>query len=105
MLSLAFAPDYDTSGRFYVFYTSAAAGHFRLNIVEYRRSAADPLKADPASARPIFTVRHDSPEHNGGQLQFGPDGMLWTGIGDNQISPNAQDVSGNPVRARNVNFG
>jgi hypothetical protein len=96
LLSMAFAPDYDTSGHFYVFYTSTAGGHHRVNIVRYTRSASDPLRADPASAKPILGVRHDSPEHNGGQLQFGPDGMLWAGIGDNQISPNAQDVTDNP---------
>lgn len=96
LLSMAFAPDYETSGAFYVFYTSVANGHFRLNIVRYRRSAADPLKADPASAKTIFAVRHDSSEHHGGQLQLGPDGMLWASIGDNQVSPNAQDVTNNP---------
>lgn len=96
LLSIAFAPDYDKSGRFYVFYTSARSGHNRVNIVRYTRSTSDPLKADPNSATSIFSARHDSPEHNGGQLQFGPDGMLWAGIGDNQISPNAQDVTNNP---------
>ena len=88
LLSMAFAPDYTTSGKFYVFYTADdPVGQVR--IVEYRRSA-NPAQADPSSARPIFTADHDLQYHNGGQLQFGRDGMLYASIGDAQNSANAE---------------
>ncbi|HEX5622638.1 MAG TPA: PQQ-dependent sugar dehydrogenase [Solirubrobacteraceae bacterium] len=93
LLSMAFAPDYKTSGKFYVFYTADdPIGEVR--IVEYRRSG-NPAQADPNSARPVFTADHDLQYHNGGQLQFGPDGMLYASIGDAQDGNNA-DSTGNP---------
>ena len=77
---LAFAPDYQRSGRFYVDYTGA---NNDVHVVEYRRSAHDPNLADPASARAILTIDHHLyANHNGGQLQFGPDGDLYIGVGD-----------------------
>jgi hypothetical protein len=95
LLSIAFAPDYTETGRFYVFYTAAdPVGEIR--VVEYTRSTADPKKADPGSARTIFHTPHPNPAHNGGQLQFGPDGMLYVSTGDNQVSANAQRLGDNP---------
>jgi glucose/arabinose dehydrogenase len=102
LFSMAFAPDYATSGRFWVFYTGAppfvpATGD--LQIDEYRRSAADPDVADPATRRPVLTVPHDRcANHNGGQLQVGPDGMLYAGTGDggggNDPNDNGQRLAG-----------
>jgi hypothetical protein len=86
LLSIAFAPDYATSGRFYVFLTSSADGS--LNVIEFRRSATDPNVADPATARTILTIPHASADnHNGGQLQFGPDGYLYVSTGDGGNTP------------------
>jgi glucose/arabinose dehydrogenase len=79
LLSMAFAPDYGASGRFYVDYTDSA-GHDR--VVEYRRSADDPLRADPGSARSILDIEDPYPNHNGGLVLFGPDGQLYVGLGD-----------------------
>jgi glucose/arabinose dehydrogenase len=80
LLSMAFAPDYPQSGRFYVYYTSA---DYDVQIVQYRRSAREPNRADPQSARTIITINHRLfTNHNGGQLQFGPDGDLYVGVGD-----------------------
>jgi glucose/arabinose dehydrogenase len=77
LLSLAFAPDYASSGRFYVYYT-ATDGDVR--IVEYRRASAD--RADHGTARRVLSVSHPASNHNGGLLLFGPDGLLYAGLGD-----------------------
>ena len=77
LLSLAFAPDYASSGLFYVYYT-APDGDIR--IVEYRRSSAE--RADHDSARVVLSVDHPASNHNGGLVRFGPDGLLYTGLGD-----------------------
>jgi hypothetical protein len=92
LLSLAFAPDYATSGRFYVYFTNTGGD---IAIEEFRRSA-DPDRADLATRRPVLTVPHPGAEnHNGGQLMFGRDGLLWvtTGDGGGQNDPDnsAQD--------------
>jgi glucose/arabinose dehydrogenase len=79
LLSIAFAPDYAASRRFYVFYTDRSGD---LRVVEYRASADADL-ADPGSARPVLRVGHRRfANHNGGQLAFGPDGLLYVSTGD-----------------------
>src|SRR4051794_1099531 len=80
--SVAFPPDYATTGRFYVQYT-AANPVGAVTVAEYTRSASDADAADPASARVLLSIPHDrQSNHDGGQLQFGPDGMLYIGVGD-----------------------
>jgi glucose/arabinose dehydrogenase len=80
MFSVAFAPDYETSGRLYVYYTDRKGD---IRVDEYRRSAEDPLRADKGSRRKVIQIRHRRfKNHNGGQLQFGPDGHLYLGTGD-----------------------
>jgi glucose/arabinose dehydrogenase len=79
LLSMAFAPDYASSRLFYVYFTDHTGD---IRIRQYRRSA-DPNVADAASGRDVLRVDHRTyPNHNGGQLQFGPDGMLYAAFGD-----------------------
>jgi glucose/arabinose dehydrogenase len=79
LLSMAFAPDYAQSGRFYVDFTDRAGD---TRVVEYRRDEADPLQADPGSARQLLFVDQPFENHNGGMLLFGPGGDLYIGLGD-----------------------
>jgi glucose/arabinose dehydrogenase len=79
LLSIAFAPGYAKSGLVYADYTNTAGD---TRVVSYRRSGSDPLTIDPASARTVVAVDQPYNNHNGGQLQFGPDGDLYVGLGD-----------------------
>jgi glucose/arabinose dehydrogenase len=80
LLAVAAAPDYSASGRVFVYYTANGGD---LTLDEVRRSAADPNRADPATRRNLLTIEHSAAgNHNGGQLQFGPDGYLYLSTGD-----------------------
>ena len=76
LLSVAFAPDYATSHRLYVDFTDPSGN---TAVVEYR---SDGTRALPATARRLLSVAQPYPNHNGGQLQFGRDGLLYVGMGD-----------------------
>ncbi len=78
LLSLAFHPRYATSGWFYVNYTDR---HGDTRVKRFSVSA-DPNVADPASGRQILFVNQPFSNHNGGLVMFGPDGMLYVGMGD-----------------------
>ena len=94
LLGLAFHPQYGQPGqpghrRFYVYYSRAyVAGsdpvpsgwtiqpnHVSV-LAEYQVSATDPNAADPTSERVLLSFAQPQSNHNGGQLEFGPDGCL-----------------------------
>ncbi len=80
LLSVAFHPQYASNGFLYV-YTTNTAGD--LEITRYRRSASNANTADPTTRAVLLTIPHPTnANHNGGQLQFGPDGYLYIGTGD-----------------------
>jgi len=78
LLGLAFHPNYETNGLFYVNLTDAAGD---TQILRFTVSA-DANVADPGSVVPLLSVDQPFANHNGGQLVFGPDGKLWIGLGD-----------------------
>lgn len=79
LLSMAFHPDFASTGYFFVNYTNLAGD----TVIERYRVSADPDVADAASGRTLLTIVQPAPNHNGGQLQVGPrDGYLYVGMGD-----------------------
>jgi glucose/arabinose dehydrogenase len=79
LLSMAFAPNYERSGRFYVDFTNREGDS---RVVEYRRARKGPIAADPDSGRTVLRVAQPFENHNGGLVMFGPDGGLYIGFGD-----------------------
>ena len=80
LLGMAFHPDFAANGRFYVNYTDTLGD---TQIVRYQVSG-DPDVADAASAFPILAIDQPYSNHNGGQLQFGPDGYLYVAGHDSE---------------------
>ena len=78
LLGLAFSPDYVNNGHFFVNYTDILGD---TQIVRYHVSD-DPDVAEPENAKIILRVEQDSSNHNGGQIEFGPDGYFYIGMGD-----------------------
>jgi glucose/arabinose dehydrogenase len=75
LLSVAFHPNYRQNHRFYVDYTDLDGD---TRVVEYRSNG----NAAPKRLRQLLFVKQPYSNHNGGQLQFGPDGKLYVGMGD-----------------------
>lgn len=119
LLNVAFPPDYETSGMFYIYYTALNGD---VTIARYTVSANQDI-ANPVG-EVLFTITHPQGNHNGGGMAFGPDGFLYLAVGDgggaNDPNGNAQnkdvllgkilriDVSGAPgytVPSSNPFFG
>lgn len=92
LLSMAFDPAYASNGRFYVYYTGAQGDIF----VDRFTVSTNPDVANITSDR-VITIQHRAnSNHNGGLLRFGPDGMLYFGVGDGggagDVPNNAQNT-------------
>ena len=79
MLSMAFAPDYGRSRRFYVYFTDTSGD---IRVEQFERSESSPDRALPGSARVVIQQEHHRFNHKGGQVHIGPDGLLWMAFGD-----------------------
>jgi glucose/arabinose dehydrogenase len=77
LLSVAFAPDFRRSGLLYVDFTDPDGN---TRVVEYRSD--DGRSVDSSSRRELLRIDQPFSNHNGGLLQFGPDGLLYIGTGD-----------------------
>lgn len=80
LLGLAFHPDYEANGYFYVNYTAAGSG--RTIISRFHVSEDNPNQADPNSETEILSYSQPFANHNGGDLAFGPRGYLYIAVGD-----------------------
>ncbi|HET6948606.1 MAG TPA: PQQ-dependent sugar dehydrogenase [bacterium] len=81
LLSVAFHPRFAGNGRFFVNYTTDRGGRLRTVIAEYRVAAPGNDVADP-DERILLEIDQPFRNHNGGLNLFGPDGMLYIGMGD-----------------------
>jgi glucose/arabinose dehydrogenase len=88
LLGVAFAPDYPTSGLFYAYYNDVN-GNVRLE--EFHRARRNPDLADRIG-RLVLAIVKPTADHNGGMLQFGPDGYLYVAVGDGGADPPAIPV-------------
>ena len=77
LLGLAFDPDYESNGYFYVYYSAAGP---RRSVIS--RFSVDSGKGDASSEKQIMVIPQPYSNHNGGHLVFGPDGYLYIGVGD-----------------------
>ncbi len=101
-LGLVFHPDYESNGRFFVYYSTPKTGpglNHESILAQYQVSA-DPNIADDASEKILFRVDQPEANHNGGQLVFGPDGYLYVGLGDGGGAGDEHGVIGN---GQNIN--
>jgi glucose/arabinose dehydrogenase len=100
LLGLAFAPDYASSGRFFVAFINPGGN----NVIARFRRSANPLVADPTSRFDLLLgggtqpfVTHPFTNHNGGHLAFGPDGYLYIGFGDGGSGNDPDHRAQNPA--------
>ena len=78
LLGLCFDPDYENNGYLYVNYTANNTTY----VTRYTRSSSNPQAADASSATVIYSVSQPYTNHNGGWIDFGPDGYLYISTGD-----------------------
>lgn len=94
LLGLAFHPDYQTNGYFYVNYT--ATNPNRTVISRFQVSSNLDV-ADPSSEVVLLTFEQPYSNHNGGQVSFGPDGYLYIAVGDGGSGGDPHDHGENPA--------
>lgn len=94
LLGLAFPPNYAQNGFFYINYTALDG---KNTVARYQVSADDFYSADPNSALILLDVDDPYPNHNAGQLAFGPDGYLYVGMGDGGSGGDPQGNGQNPA--------
>jgi glucose/arabinose dehydrogenase len=92
LLSIAFHPRYVKNGFFYVNYTNRSGD----TVVARYTVSANPNRAEPSTAAVLLTIPQPYSNHNGGQLQFGPDGYLYIGTGDGGSGGDPQGHAQNP---------
>ncbi|QDV07188.1 Quinoprotein glucose dehydrogenase B precursor [Planctomycetes bacterium Poly30] len=103
LLGLAFHPDYATNGEFFVHFSSTRdaddKGVARNVISRFRVDPENPRRADESSEETLLMQRQPYRNHNGGDIAFGPDGMLYASFGDGGA---ANDPEGNGQKLTSI---
>jgi glucose/arabinose dehydrogenase len=96
LLSMALAPRFNQNGRVYVDFTNRNGD---TRVVQYRTFSGNRHRVNPATKRVLLKVHQPFDNHNGGQLQIGPDGMLYVSLGDggSEDDPNLEGQSKGPL--------
>jgi glucose/arabinose dehydrogenase len=89
LLGMAFHPEFDHNGMVYVDYTARDGS---LQVARYVVPAAEPDVADETTAQTLLAIPKKAQFHNGGMLAFGPDNLLYVGVGDDEDPMLAQDL-------------
>ena len=90
LFSITFHPQYADNGLFFVSFTSTEQTNA---VMRFSVSADDPNQADPASSVSVLDIPDEVPAfHNGGGLEFGPDGYLYITMGDDTLEENPQSL-------------
>lgn len=93
LLGLAFHPNYEENGTFYVNYTDQSGN---THVVSYQVSEDNPDLANPDSALELLSLQQPYPNHNGGHMAFGTDGYLYISVGDGGSRDDPLDAGQNP---------
>ncbi len=93
LLGLAFHPDYAANGQFFVNFTGAGGDTY----VRRYTVSADPNLADSGSGKTLLHITQPYPNHNGGDIVFGPDSLLYIGMGDGGDQGDPQSNGQNPT--------
>lgn len=86
ILGLAFSPDYQTNGEFYLFYTlqtsNASGNGFHTRLSRFRKTSDPPARISLSTEEVLISQYNQARNHNGGDIHFGPDGYLYVALGD-----------------------
>jgi glucose/arabinose dehydrogenase len=97
LLGFAFHPDFPADPRVYINYNPTTQGAGPTYIDEYTVDANDPNKVDPGTRRFVYAVGQPASNHNGGMINFGPDGYLYIGMGDGGGGGDEFETSRDPL--------
>lgn len=78
LLGLAFHPSYEANDKLYLSYTDLNG----TSVIREYLASSNPDRVDGSSGRTLLRVRQPYENHNGGHIAFGPDGLLYIGLGD-----------------------